>query len=253
MTHRLYRSLQALIQALLGLFFLNQIISGRITWYINARFLPLVIFGGIGLLVLARAITRDRSGGHDHEHDDEEHGDHVHDHSTHRSAWALLLLTSPLLIGVLFPHRPLGTEALENRGVSVTAPLSASDAGKPLQLELAPSERSILDWIRIVAISEETSEFEGQPADVIGFAYRDPRLEHGQILLGRFTLTCCVADAAAIALMIEGEGIEEMIDNRWYRVRGPVFETMLDGQTMPVIQAEQIEEVPMPDEPYLYN
>lgn len=253
MTHRLYRSLQALILALLGLFFLNQILSGRITWYINARFLPLVIFGGTGLLVLARAIARDRSGGQDHEHDHEENEDHVHDHSTHRSEWALLLLTLPLVIGVFFPHRPLGTEALENRGVSVTAPLSASDVGKPLQLKLAPSERSILDWIRILAISEDPDEFEGQSADVIGFAYRDPRLESGQILLGRFTLTCCVADAAAIALMVEGPGIEKMVENRWYRVRGPVFETMLDGQSLPVIQAEQIDEVPMPDEPYLYN
>ena len=253
MTHRLYRSLQALILVFLGLFFMYQIISGRITWYINARFLPLIIVGGIGLLILAQAIRSDRSGEQDHDHDHSAEGEHAHDHSAHRSGWALLLLSIPLLIGVFIPHRPLGTEVLENRGVSVTAPLSASDAGEPLQLELAPSERSILDWIRIVAISEDPIEFEGQTADVIGFAYRDPRLETGQVLLGRFTLTCCVADAAAIALMVEGAGTEDMIGNLWYHVRGPVYETMLEGQPMPVIQAEQIEEVPMPEEPYLYN
>jgi uncharacterized repeat protein (TIGR03943 family) len=253
MTRRLYRSLQALILALLGLFFLYQIFSGRITWYINVRFLPLILFGAFGLLVLAQAMRGDRSSAHEHEHDHEANSSHAHDHSGHRSGWALLLLSLPLLIGVLFPHRPLGTEALETRGISLSAPLIASDVDKPLQLELAPSERSILDWIRLVAISEDPGAFEGQPADVIGFAYRDSRLESGQILLGRFTVTCCVADAAAIALMVEGVGIEEMVENRWYRVRGPVFQTMLEGQAMPVIRVEQIEEVPMPEQPYLYN
>jgi uncharacterized repeat protein (TIGR03943 family) len=259
--------LQAVILSLLGLFFIYQIISGRITWYINARFLPLVLFGAVVMLVLARVISHDRSGDQDHEHDHQAHEDHDHqahedhdhqalddhDHSSHRSGWALVLVSLPLLIGVFFPHRPLGAEVLENRGVSITAPLRASDADKPLQLELAPTERSILDWIRIVTISEDPTSYEGQSADVTGFAYRDPRLESGQILLGRFILTCCVADATAIGLMVEGEGIDEMIENQWYRIRGTVFQTVLEGQVMPVIQADQIEEVPMPEEPYLYN
>jgi uncharacterized repeat protein (TIGR03943 family) len=245
--------LQAVILSLLGLFFIYQILSSRITWYINARFFPLVLFGAVVLLVLARVISHDRSGDQDHQHDHQAHEEHDHDHSSHRSSWALVLISLPLLIGVFFPHRPLGSEVLENRGVSITAPLRASDAGKPLQLELAPTERSILDWIRIVTISEDPTSYEGQSADVAGFAYRDPRLESGQILLGRFIVTCCVADATAIALMVEGEGIDEMIENQWYRIRGHVFKTVLEGQVMPVIQADQIEEIPMPEEPYLYN
>jgi putative membrane protein len=73
------------------------------------------------------------------------------------------------------------------------------------------------------------------------------------VLLGRFALTCCVADAMAIGLIVEVDDLGQMVDNAWYRVQGTIHLASLDGQPIPLIRAEQVEEVPMPEQPYLYN
>ena len=257
MTTRLYRSLQALLLMLLGLFIGSRLWSGQITWYINTRFLPLTLLGTVGLLVLARALFVERGQPLDALHNDaQDHSDGLgepHGPPAGATPWGLLVFLFPLIIGLVVPHRPLGSEALANRGLSAIAPLRAGGSDQPLQLALAPSKRTILDWIRAFNLAEDPSGEEGLPADVVGFAYHDPRLPAGQVLLGRFALTCCVADAMAIGLVVEGEGVDQMIDNAWYRVQGPIHLASLDGQPIPIILAEQVEEVPMPEQPYLYN
>jgi uncharacterized repeat protein (TIGR03943 family) len=259
MTTRLYRSLQALLLLLLGLFLGSRLWSGQITWYINTRFLPLTLLGSIGLLILARALFFERGrppdGLPDHAsgHAPADGGGQPHGPPSGATPWGLLVFLLPLVIGLVVPHRPLGSEALANRGLSAIAPLRAGGGDQPLQLALAPAERTILDWVRAFNLAEDPAAEEGLPADVVGFAYHDPRLPAGQVLLGRFALTCCVADAMAIGLIVEGEGVDAMTDNSWYRVQGSIYLAGLDGQPIPLIRAEQIEEVPMPEQPYLYN
>ena len=259
MTTRLHRSLQALLLMLLGLFIGSRLWSGQITWYINTRFLPLTLLGTVGLLVLARALYVEREQSPDGLHDNalgHAHADGVgepHGPPAGATPWGLLVFLLPLVIGLVVPHRPLGSEALANRGLSAIAPMRAGGSDQPLQLALAPTERTILDWIRAFNLAEDPSAEEGLPADVVGFAYHDPRLPAGQVLLGRFALTCCVADAMAIGLIVEGDDLGQMVDNAWYRVQGPIYLTSLDGQPIPLIRAEQVQEVPMPEQPYLYN
>jgi len=259
MTTRLYRSLQALLLLLLGLFIGSRLWSGQITWYINTRFLPLTLLGSIGLLILARALFFERGRPPDGLPDQTQaHADTDREYEPRSAAagvspWGLLVFLLPLVIGLVVPHRPLGSEALANRGLSAIAPLRAGGGDQPLQLALAPAERTILDWVRAFNLAEDPSAEEGLPADVVGFAYHDPRLPAGQVLLGRFALTCCVADAMAIGLVVEGQGVDQMIDNAWYRVQGTIHLASLDGQSIPLIRTELVEEVPMPEQPYLYN
>ena len=259
MTTRHYRSLQALLLLLLGLFLGSRLWSGQITWYINTRFLPLTLLGTVGLLVLARALFVERAQPldalHDHSpgHAQTDGEGEPHGPPAGARPWGLLVFLLPLVIGLVVPHRPLGSEALANRGLSAIAPLRAGGADQPLQLALAPTERTILDWMRAFTLAEDPSAEEGLPADVVGFAYHDPRLPAGQVLLGRFALTCCVADAMAIGLIVEGAGLDQMVDNAWYRVQGPIYLASLDGRPIPLIRAEQVQEVPMPEQPYLYN
>lgn len=268
MSSRLQRSLQALLLLLLGLFLGSRLWTGQITWYINARFLPLTLLGTAGLLLMARALYVEREPRHEgdpeaglgagieHSHEGAGPG-HPHEQPPASAAtpmhWGLVIFLVPLIVGLVVPHRPLGSEALANRGLSAVAPLQAAGSDQPLQLELAPTNRTILDWIRTFNLSTDPASQVGLPADVIGFAYHDPRLPDGQVLLGRFALTCCVADATAIGLIVEWPGAQDMLDNAWYRVQGPISLASLDGQSIPLIRAEQVDEVPMPEQPYLYN
>lgn len=75
----------------------------------------------------------------------------------------------------------------------------------------------------------------------------------GLLWLARFTLTCCVADAAAIGMIVRWPAAAELATNGWVRVQGPVQLGELEGRRMPVIEAHSVEAVPPPDRPYIYN
>ncbi len=268
MSDRLYRSLQSLILVLLGLFLLNKIINGSVFWYINARFLPLTLIGAVGLIWLARSLLSQLqltpTGGAEiqgtpaHVHGYSSRNGPVDfgaDHSDHaqRSSLTLLVLAVPLLLGVLVPARPLGASAIDNKGISAVAPLRAASSSAPIQLELSPSDRNILDWVRAFNQASDAAIYRDQPADLIGFIYHDPRLPSGQFLLARFTLTCCVADAAAIGVIVAWPQGDQLPINEWVRVQGPVQLGELDGKPIPLIEAESLEAVPEPAQPYLFN
>jgi uncharacterized repeat protein (TIGR03943 family) len=241
-TSRLHRSFQALVLALLGLFLLNKVWNGTVLWYINSRFLPLTLIGAFGLLWLAQVqlaqLQSTPEGTHDH-------------NGSSPSAWGLLVLALPILLGLVIPPAPLGASAVANKGFAAVAPAGAG--GSPVQIEMAPTDRTVLDWVRAFNYTADPAGYEREPADVIGFVYHDPRLAAGEFLLARFTLTCCVADAAAIGLIVRWPAAAELPTNRWVRVQGPVQLAELKGRRIPLIEAQSVEAVPPPDQPYIYN
>lgn len=260
MSDRLYRALQSLVLVLLGLFLLNKIIAGSVFWYINARFLPLTVIGAVGLLWLARALLSElgepevpENRGVQVPEPLQSHGSAAAHPHAHGSPATLLILAAPFLLGVLVPARPLGASAIDNRGLSAVAPLRAASSDAPIQLEIAPTDRNVLDWVRAFNQAPDPSAYQGQPADLIGFVYHDPRLPPGQFLLGRFTLTCCVADAAAIGVIVAWPEADQLPTNAWVRVRGPVQAGELDGSLIPLVEAGAVDSIPEPPQPYLYN
>jgi putative membrane protein len=257
MSPRVYRTLQALTLTGLGVFLLEKIWSGTLYWYISDRFLVLTLLAAIGFLILAQTILPKRkpamatAGGSEtaHVHTHDEHG-HDHHHEGNVSPWGLMIVALPVVLGLLVPAKPLGASAIANKGVNVSAPIVAS--GQSVRLDIAPQERNILDWIRVYTAATDPSALEGQPADVIGFVYQDSRLPDQQFLVGRFTISCCVADALAIGMAVDWPEASALPANSWVRVKGPVKATTIDGQRMPLIVAESIETVPEPSQPYLY-
>lgn len=244
MSERSFRTFQALLLGALGIFLFSKVMDGRVLLYINRRFVLLVLLGALALIFLAQLVLRERPGPDLDEV--EEHHDHGHEHN-HRSGWGLFLLALPLLIGLLVPERPLGAQALSTRGVNVFAASGTSG-----RLGLPPGQRSILDWLREAAADSSGAAYAGQPADVTGFVFYDPRLGKGQFMIGRFTIACCVADASALGLAVQTSGSENLPDNTWVRVRGVMASTKLDGRTVPLILADLIEEIPEPEQPYLF-
>jgi uncharacterized repeat protein (TIGR03943 family) len=256
MSLRTQRSMQALILAGLGLFLLHKIWTGTLYWYINERFLLLVLLAAIGFLALARIVLPGRPGAgeqaHGHPH---EHAGHNPEHEAERGSaattWGLVLVATPLMVGLVLPARPLGSSAIANRGINTSAPLTAGDAA-PVQLDLASTDRNVLDWVRAFNYADDPAEYTGQAADVIGFVYHDGRLAKGQFLVSRFAVTCCSADATAIGMLVSWPEAEALETNTWVRVRGPVAVSTFVGRPTPLVVAETLEGVEPPAQPYLY-
>jgi putative membrane protein len=256
---RTQRSLQALVLAGLGLFLLQQIWTGTLYWYINQRFMLLILLAAIGLLALARVVLpsprakAEAADPHEHDHEHSEGEAHGHDHDENKAApvWGLLFLALPLVLGLLVPARPLGTAAIANKGINTTAPLTAGSSA-PVQLDLASTDRNVLDWVRAFNYASDPATYTGQPADVIGFVYHAAGLPDGQFLVSRFAVTCCSADAMAIGLLVDWPDSATLENNSWIRVQGPMAVGSFSGRPTPLIEADSLEGVAAPDQPYLY-
>jgi uncharacterized repeat protein (TIGR03943 family) len=244
--------LKALILVLLAIFFAEKFVSGKLYYYIGPRFGWLSVLAVALFIALANAYgifdSRDEDGGHDHHRAH----DHHHDHDqTGGSGWKLLIVALPLILGVLVPARPLDATAVSTRGVS-TQLTSAADVSDTVLFTVA-SERNVLDWVRAISANPDPAALNGEEADVVGFVYRDVRFGENQFMVARFTLSCCVADATAIGVVVASGEASSLEQNSWVRVQGAFHEGALDGQPMAVLAAEDITPVEPPEQPYLFQ
>ena len=79
----------------------------------------------------------------------------------------------------------------------------------------------------------------------------DPGLPPGQIVIFRFVIVCCAADAMPVEAVVKSPKTAAFKPDDWIRVAGTLQTETKDGNLVPVIQADQIDSIPAPDEPYL--
>jgi uncharacterized repeat protein (TIGR03943 family) len=218
-------------------------------YYINQRFFTLVLLAGAGFLLLGIVVLVYRDD-HAHGH---AHTDHQHSHPDGGlPRWSLAVVAIPLLLGFLIPSKPLDANVVQSRGISNDTLWTPTGTNVQVELNQPADQRTILDWIRAFNFSDNPAEFSGETADVIGFVYHDPRLPEDQFLVGRLTITCCVADAFAIGMVVEWPGAIEMVENTWVHVRGEVDVLEIGGKTLPLIRAESVKDTDPPAQPYLF-
>ena len=265
---RLRKWLQPVLLLSLGLYLLDIVLTGRIALYVNERFGwlswiaagILLVLGAVGMVDLWRESVGfhfPRHADHnqlEHEHDRDHEGPAQagHRHGTVASWPSLALVGLPLLLGLLVPARPLGSSAVGTNGVS-TSFSTIQGSGSATQLEVAPTDRNILDWVRVFSSITNVEEFNGQPADVIGFVYRDVRVETpAQFMVARFAVSCCVADASAIGVIVQWPKVSALAQDGWVHVQGKFSVQDFDGQRTPILVADAVNATTQPVHPYLY-
>ncbi len=236
MRTRAVERLKALILVLMAIFFTDLLVSGKLFLYIGPRFAWLSGLALVLFIVVAGAynlVRREPDGGYP-------------EHQT-SSIWPLLITALPLALGTILPARPLGASAVSTRGVSTVVPVNVGSV-----LKVEPARRTVLDWVQAMVANPDPAALDGQQADVIGFVYRDVRFSPKQFMVARFTITCCVADALAIGVVVSADDTARYTADSWVRVKGQFHAGELDGQKMAVLVASDIAPIQAPEQPYLY-
>jgi putative membrane protein len=257
--------IRAVLLLFLGLYLFDNILTGRIYYYINERFALftwaavaiLLTMGIVSIVDLLREPRTNTDGPHDHEpthehdHESHEHG-HDHQHGTAPSWLVLGILALPLALGILVPVKPLGAFAVGSSGVS-TSFSGLQSGGTSTQFSVAPQDRNVLDWVRAFNATTNVDEFNGQQGDLVGFVYRDIRFkDSAQFMLARFTVSCCVADASAIGVIVQAKDVDKIKQDSWVQVKGKFQVQTFDGQRTPILIADSVEVTGQPAHPYLY-
>lgn len=243
MSLRLDALLKSAVLAASGFMLYDKISSGTLAFYINRRFEWLVFAGVLLYLVLAltlawRLLQRRPT---------------MLPGMARITSWSsVVLLVIPAIVGFAAPARPLGASAIAARGIGLQSAPGGPNSLAAMQ-RAADGPRNILDWLRLIGATADPADLAGQQVDVTGFVYKDdPRFVDGQFMVSRFTVSCCVADAAAIGLIVETKDLARFEQDSWVRVVGRFKVGEFAGEAIPLIAAETLEPVEQPSQPYLY-
>lgn len=214
-----------------GAMFLLKAWQGVLAYYIHPRYAPLVIGGGLVLLLIAAVRARGIRGGA---------GD------AGRGWVGYGLLALPLLLGFAVPAKPLGADALPSTPTEMTQPGQGGIA-----LDGEPRDWNLLQWGTALSIAGQDRT--GAAVDLVGFVYHDPARPLGGFIVARYAIICCIADVKGIGVPVVWADGAALPANSWVRVRGTLGSTTIGGRATPAFVAAAVELVPQPDEPYLYR
>ncbi|HEY3342565.1 MAG TPA: TIGR03943 family protein [Anaerolineae bacterium] len=244
--------LKAVVLAGLALMFYAKISDGTLTFYINARFawlsfVAVLIFAALAMTLVYQITERRRA---------EQMNEREHERipllvNGRKLSWAgVAIMAIPMLLGLIVPARPLGASAVSSRGIGLNAPDRPGTAKGSQNAQSGP--KNVLDWLRDFGSNADPASFKGQAVDVTGFVYRDPRNGTEQFWVSRFTISCCVADATAIGMLVQTAQAASLKNDSWVHVTGKLDVGEFAGEKVPMILPDKISPTDQPQNPYLY-
>ena len=213
-----------------GLFWLL-LVSGRWSLYLSTRTSWLVPLGAA--LLSAAALGRLASARVPH--DPEPLGA--------RRAWALGLVALPVVVVLALPPAALTSYAVGRRsGFAGGISTSTQDitTGSLSLVDVAAAQTSSAGLEALEARAGERVRFDG-------FVTRFADTPTDEILLTRFIVTCCVADATIAQVRVVNVPAGRFEEDQWVRVTGAIFPL---GREV-LVDAGDVRSIPRPEEPYL--
>lgn len=98
----------------------------------------------------------------------------------------------------------------------------------------------------------DLDKFKGREITLKGFVYKEDGLEQNQLVLARFLITHCVADAGIIGFISELTEASSIKVNTWIDAKGVLDTTNYNGTKFPIIKITNWKVIDEPKEPYLY-
>ncbi len=178
------------------------------------------------------------------------------------------VLLGVAIFGLIYTPRAFASETAMQRGISETLTLTRAQPRRFVR-DTAPEERTIIDWIRLVNVYPEPDAYEDEPIEVTGFVIHPETWPAGYLMISRFVLTCCAADAypVGIPVVLNGSGSgsgsssgsssdewsrESYPVDSWLKITGTIATETLDDRRQIAIIPTQITPIEEPRNPYEY-
>ncbi len=202
-------------------------IAGRTSLYLSSRTAWLVPLGAvlaslaaIGRLATARVRHTERLSA--------------------RESWMLGVIVVPVVMLLTLPPATLNSYAVDRRSSSAGIGSSARIVSGPIDLVDIAAARAVIDAETALRARA------GEQVTIEGFVTEESG-EADRFQLTRFVITCCVADATISYVTVVDAPPGGFRTDEWVRVTGPIYPLGNDI----LVQAESIEAIEPPDEPYL--
>ncbi|MEH7255247.1 TIGR03943 family protein [Neobacillus niacini] len=98
----------------------------------------------------------------------------------------------------------------------------------------------------------DLDKYKGREINLKGFVYKEDGLEKNQLVLARFLITHCVADAGIVGFISELPEASSIEVNTWIEAKGVLDTINYNGTKFPIIKITNWKVIDEPKEPYLY-
>lgn len=218
--------------------------SGKSTFYIHPDFTLAILVCGLFFAILAFLLvvslgTKKAWGGDSH--------------SVTINYGKLFLAVLPVALFLIFPAKPLSSQAFLARSIDSTQnQVFSRKVVQTPQFIINTENRSLIDWIRLFSQSNDYAGFVSLKARLTGFVLKDENLPDGYFTLARFVISCCAADARPIGLIVKYDSnLYKLFPDQWLEVRGEFAVEKINGQDKPVLILKDAKSIEIPDNPYI--
>ncbi len=245
--------LDILAMAAWGILMLKYWLMGKLSLLIHPNYFGLVVATGIALLILAAVRlfqlivqVRQLSAGRKP----------IMPIAPHLTlfppGWSSSLLVAAAILGLVVTPQVFASQTAIQRGITDSISMTRSQP-QSFRSNSKPEQRSLIDWVRTLAVYPEPDAYIGQQAKVQGFVVHPPNMPSQYLLISRFVITCCAADAYPVGLPVKINGNRDTYPaDSWQEVEGRMISETLDGKRQLVIEASSLKKIPKPANPYYY-
>ena len=267
------------------------LVTNNIAFFIAPKMVHFIYFSFIILLILSIILIL-RGTSEKKRYSCHCDGEHTYPTSIFKSIMLYGLFILPITTGFLFSDNVLDSSVAMNRPITLVSPTqnndnnsetnTTSDVNKnqlnsiandnvPSSSQLEPlseKEYSSLQkklettkhikmndefYVPIINIlSDNLSSMIGKTITTKGFVYREQNFFQDEIVIARFSVVCCVADASVYGIMAKGN-VAHLPKDQWIEVTGRIDQIKYDGSTVPVIKIQKLSKIPVPENPYVYD
>ncbi len=214
-----------------ALLFWFLLVTGRWSLYVSTRTFWVVPTGAI--LLTAATLGRLRSARVDHA-----------EPLSPRVSWTLGAIALPVVLILTLPPATLSGYALGRRSSFVGSGVSVSaddiKTGEISFIDIAAAQSSKEGMVALRARA-------GEEVTLQGFVWREPGLAADEILLTRYVVTCCVADATSAQVRVVNIPPGRFEPDDWVEVTGRIYP--LGSEIL--VDASGARRIPQPARPYL--
>lgn len=244
------RYLPSVILAGYGLLILSLYARGVLTWYINPSYvLPAMLAAGVLLVLAGTLAVRTQTV-----HCDTCCEDGC-DCSTSATSYRVYgLLAIPLLLALLVPPHALASFSAMQRGPQIAGlgVIRGASAVKRVSLSIDTRTFSMEDWVGALSADPNPADYKGKPVIVTGLVVHDPAsTPRGYFMVIRYLVTCCIADARPVGLIVKDSSKGALKDNQWVTVSGTMGAVEDSGQKIAVVVPKKMTAVKAGN-PYIY-
>lgn len=101
-------------------------------------------------------------------------------------------------------------------------------------------------------INDNPKSYIGKRIKMSGFVFKEEGLSSNQLVISRFLITHCIADASIIGFLTEFNGADTIEEDAWVEIEGVIEVGKYNGYDLPLLKATSLNVVKEPSETYIY-